>query len=86
MIVWRSRKQTSVVFSTIEEEHVCDRVEKGAVEVPIHCLRRAGYGYAHQAVVQDEIGVPQRQAWCGTSQEGVIWSDHRETRSGDREQ
>ena len=39
VIAWRSRKQTSVVFSTIEEEHVRDRVEKGAVEVPVHCHR-----------------------------------------------
>ena len=39
VIVWCSRKQTSVVFSTIEEEHVHDRVEKGAVEVLVHCHR-----------------------------------------------
>ena len=36
VIAWRSRKQMSVVFGTIEEEHVRDRVEKGAVEVPVH--------------------------------------------------
>ena len=39
VIAWCSQKQTSVVFSTIEEEHVCDRVEKGAMEVPLHCHR-----------------------------------------------
>ena len=39
VIAWRSRKQTSVVFGTIAEEHVHDRVEKGVVEVPVHCHR-----------------------------------------------
>ena len=33
VIAWRSKKQTSVVFSTTEVEHVRDRVEKGAVEL-----------------------------------------------------
>ena len=39
VIAWRNRQQTSVVFNTIDVEHVYDRVEKGAVEVPVHCLR-----------------------------------------------
>ena len=39
VIAWHSRKQTSVVFSTTEVENVHYRVEKGAVEVPIHCHR-----------------------------------------------
>ena len=33
VIAWRSWKQTSAVFSTTEVEHVCDRVEKGAMEL-----------------------------------------------------
>ena len=39
VIAWRSQKQTSVVFNTIEEEHVRDRVEKEVVEVLVHCHR-----------------------------------------------
>ena len=39
VITWRSWKQTSVVFNTTEVELVRDRVEKGAVEVPVHCHR-----------------------------------------------
>jgi hypothetical protein len=35
VIVWRSRKQMRMVFNTTQGEHVCDRVEKGAVEVPV---------------------------------------------------
>ena len=35
VIAWRSRKQTRMVFNTTQGEHVCDRVEKGAVEVPV---------------------------------------------------
>ena len=33
MIAWRSRKQTSVVLSTTEVEHIRDTVEKGAVKL-----------------------------------------------------
>ena len=35
VIAWRSRKQTRMVFNTTQGEHVRDRVEKGAVEVPV---------------------------------------------------
>ena len=35
VIVWRSRKQTRMVFLTTQGEHVRDRMEKGAVEVPV---------------------------------------------------
>ena len=35
VIVWRSRKQTRMVFNTTQGEHVRDGMEKGAVEVPI---------------------------------------------------
>ena len=79
-------QSTRMVFLTTQGEHVRDQMEKGAVEVPVLCLRRAGCGYAHQAVVQDAVGVLHRQARSGSSQEGVIWSDHREIRFGDREQ
>ena len=34
-IAWRSRKQTRMVFLTTQGEHVRDRMEKGAVEVPV---------------------------------------------------
>ena len=33
VIVWRSRKQTRMVFLTNHGEYVCDQMEKGAVEV-----------------------------------------------------
>ena len=66
VIAWRNRKQMRMVFLTTQGEHVRDRMEKGAVEVPIHCLRRAGCGYAHQAVVQDEVWV--------TSKTSLVWS------------
>ena len=33
VIVWRSRKQRSVVLSTTEVEHIRDMVEKGAVKL-----------------------------------------------------
>ena len=61
-----------MVFLTTQGEYVRDRMEKGAVEVLVHYLMRASCGYAPQAVVQDEVGVLQRQAWYGPSQEGVI--------------
>ena len=35
VIVWRSRKQTRMAFLTTQGEHVHDRMEKGAVEVPV---------------------------------------------------
>ena len=35
VIAWRSRKQTRMVFLTTQGEHVRDRMEKGAVEVPV---------------------------------------------------
>ena len=35
MIAWCSRKKTRMVFNTTQGEHVCDRVEKGAIEVPV---------------------------------------------------
>ena len=33
VIAWRSRKQTSVVLSTTEVEHIRDMVEKGAIKL-----------------------------------------------------
>ena len=33
VIAWRIRKQTSVVLSTTEVEHIRDMVEKGAVKL-----------------------------------------------------
>jgi hypothetical protein len=33
VIAWRSRKQTSVVLSTIEREYISDMVEKGVVKL-----------------------------------------------------
>ena len=35
VIAWRSRKQTRMVFITTQGEHVHDRMEKGAMEVPV---------------------------------------------------
>ena len=35
VIAWRSRKQMRMVFLTTQGEHVRDRMEKGAVEVPM---------------------------------------------------
>ena len=35
VIAWCNRKQTRMVFLTTQGEHVRDRMEKGAVEVPI---------------------------------------------------
>jgi uncharacterized membrane protein YhfC len=35
VIAWRSQKQTRMVFLTTQGEHVRDRMEKGAVEVPV---------------------------------------------------
>ena len=35
VIAWRNRKQTRMVFLTTQGEYVRDRMEKGAVEVPV---------------------------------------------------
>ena len=35
VIAWHSRKQTRMVFLTTQGEYVRDRMEKGAMEVPI---------------------------------------------------
>ena len=66
MIAWRSRKQTRMVFLTTQGEHVRDWMEKGAVEVLVHCLRRAGCRYAHQVIVQDEVWI--------TLETSLVWS------------
>ena len=39
MVAWRSRKQTRMVFNTTQGQHVRDEMEKGAMEVPVHCHR-----------------------------------------------
>jgi hypothetical protein len=65
VIAWHSRKQVRMVFLTTQGEHVHDWMEKGVVEV-------LGCGCVDQAFVQGEVGVLQRQACCGPSQEGVI--------------
>ena len=38
VIAWHSRKQTRMVFLTTQGEYVCDRMEKGAVEVPVQVV------------------------------------------------
>jgi hypothetical protein len=35
VIAWCSRKQTRMVFITTQGEHVCDRIEMGAVGVSV---------------------------------------------------
>ena len=53
----------------IKYQYIRDMVEKGA---SLHCYGGADRGRIGQALVQAEVGVLQRQAWCGPSQEGVI--------------
>ena len=53
----------------IKYQYIRDMVEKGA---SLHCYGGADRGCIDQALVQAEVGVLQRQAWCGPSQEGVI--------------
>ena len=45
---------------------------EGSFEAPVHFHRWAGHGCVDQAIVQGEVCVLQRQAWCGPLQEGVM--------------
>ena len=65
MIAWHSRKQTSVVFNTIKEEHVRDRVEKGAMELLY---------IATDEQVADVLTKSLSKVKLGTSVTSLVWS------------
>ena len=67
------RKKTSVVFSTTEEEHVRDRVEKGAMELQY---------IATDEQVADVLTKPLSKVKLGTSETSLVWSLTRGSDNG----
>ena len=62
----------SVVLSTTEVEYICDMEEKGVVKLQNIATDEKVVDSVDHVVVQGEVCVLQRQAWCGPSQEGVM--------------
>jgi hypothetical protein len=65
VIAWRSKKQTSVVLSTTEVEHIRDRVEKGAVKLQYTATNEQ---------VADVLTKPLSKVKLGTSVTSLVWS------------
>ena len=65
VIVWRSRKQMSVVLNTTKGEHIHDRVEKGAGKLLYIAIDEQ---------VADMLTKPLSKVKLGTSVTSLVWS------------